>query len=80
MKVTWTNTFEAEFDLDQAQEDFNFIMGNYGTDIDTAIYKAVEANWACDGEEYIDTSEAIEICADALRKRIDGVQMRMELD
>lgn len=81
MKVTWTDTFEAEFDLDQAQEDFNFIMENYGTDIDTAIYKAVEANWNYgDGQEFIDTTPAIKQCAKALRERIGGVQMKMELD
>lgn len=79
MKVTWTNTFTTDFDLEQAQEDFQHILfWNPNTDIDEAIYDAVEANWACDGEEYIDTSEAIEICAEALRKRIGGVQMRME--
>ena len=81
MKVTWTNTFTKEFDLDQAQEDFNEILyWNPKKDIDEAIYDAVEENWYCDGEEYIDTSEAIEICADALRKRIGGVQTSMNLD
>lgn len=81
MKVTWTNTFTTEFDLDQAQEDFNQILcWNPNTDIDKAIYDAVEANWACDWniEEYCNTSPAIEQCAKALRERIGGVQMRME--
>ena len=82
MKVTWTNTFTAEFDLDQAEEDFHFIMEQNPEDPDKAIYDAVEANWVCewDIEEFGDTSPAIEQCADALRKRIGGVQMRMELD
>ena len=80
MIVEWTNTFTGDFDLDQAQEDFNEILyWNPDKDPEIAIYDAVEANWAYDGEEYIDTSEAIEICAQALRERIGGVQMQMEL-
>lgn len=82
MKVTWTNTFTTEFDLDQAEEDFRFIMEQNPEDPDKAIYDAVEANWVCewDIEEFGDTSPAIEQCAKALRERIGGVQMRMELD
>ena len=81
MKVTWTNTFTTEFDLDQAEEDFREIMyWNPHKNPEEAIYDAVKANWACDGEEYIDTSEAIEICAEALRKRIGGIQTEMELE
>ena len=83
MKVTWTNTFTVDFDLDQAQEDFNHLLWildktNSEIDINKAIYDAVEANWAFDGEEYIDTHPAIEQCAKALRERIGGVQIRME--
>ena len=80
MKVTWTNTFEAEFDLDQAEEDFRFIMKQNPEEPDKAIYDAVEANWMCDWniEEFGDTSPAIEQCAKALRERIGGVQIRME--
>lgn len=80
MKVTWTDTFTTEFDLDQAEEDFRFIMEQNPEEPDKAIYDAVEANWAFDGEDYIDASSAIEQCAKALRERIGGVQMRMELD
>lgn len=81
MKVVWTDTFEAEFDLDQAEKNFYFIMENYGTDIDTAIYQAVETTWNYEyGEEFIDTTPAIKQCAKALRKRIGGIQMRMKLD
>lgn len=85
MIVEWTNTFRVDFDLDQAQEDFIHILWirnktNNETDIDKIIYDAVEANWAFDGEEYIDTAPAIEQCANALRKRIGGVQLHMELD
>ena len=80
MKVTWTNTFTADFNLDQAEEDFRFIMEQNPEEPDKAIYDAVEANWACDWaiEEYADTSSAIEQCAKALRERIGGVQMSME--
>lgn len=81
MKVEWTNTFTTDFDLDQAEEDFRFIMIDHDYDpdyADTAIYDAVEANWTFDGEEYIDTAPAIEQCAKALRERIGGVQMQME--
>ena len=83
MKVTWTNTFTTDFDLDQAEEDFHFIMEeNPNKDPETAIYDAVEANWICECfiEEYCDTSPAIEQCAKALRERIGGIQMRMELN
>ena len=81
MKIEWTNTFTNEFDLDQAEEDFHTIL-YYDPlrDPDCAIYNAVEANWDFKGEEYIDTSEAIEMCAEALRKRIGGVQIEMELN
>lgn len=81
MKITWTNTFTADFDLDQAQQDFYDIMDwDPDKDPDSAIYDAVEANWSFDGEEYIDTAPAIEQCAKALRKRIGGVQIKMEVD
>ena len=81
MKVTWTNTFTVDFDLDQAEEDFRELMyWNPEGEPDNAIYEAVEENWHCDGEEYIDTHPAIEQCAKALRERIGGIQMRMELD
>lgn len=81
MKVTWTATFSVDFDLDQAEEDFNFLLHRCpNRDIDALIYDAVEANWVFEGEEYVDTNPAIEQCAKALRERIGGVQMEMELD
>ena len=80
MKVTWTNTFTVDFDLDQAQEDFREIMYRNPSDPNKAIYDAVEANWYFDGEEVVDTDEAIEICAKALRERVGGVQLEMELN
>lgn len=82
MKVTWTATFETEFDLDQAEEDFRFIIEQNPEEPDKAIYDAVEANWACDWyiEEASDISPAIEQCAQALRERIGGVQLKMNLE
>ena len=81
MKVTWTNTFTVDFDLDQAEEDFRHILEwSPDKDPEVAIYDAVEANWEYDDIEGIDASPAIEQCAKALRKRIGGVQMGMDLD
>ena len=81
MKVTWTNTFTVDFDLDQAEEDFRHILEwSPNKDPDTVIYDAVEANWYFGYDEIVDASEAIEICAKALRERIGGVQLEMELD
>ena len=79
MKIEWTNTFTYYFDLDQAQEDFNAIMEwNPDKDPEQAIFDAVYENFNMDGEEYINTEEAISIAAKALRERIGGVQMEME--
>lgn len=81
MKITWTNTFSIDFDLDQAEEDFHeFMYWNPKADTDKAIYDAVEANWYFGYEEIVDSSPAIEECAKALRERIGGVQMEMELN
>lgn len=81
MTVTWTSTFTVDFDLDEAEGNFRYILErNPNKDPETAIYEAVEANWYFGYDEIIDASEAIEICAEALRKRIGGVQMRMELN
>ena len=81
MIVKWTNEFQTDFDLEQAEEDFNFVLQVDPTiDLDSAIYAAVNANFICDGEEYLNIQPAIEICAKALRERIGGVQMRMELN
>ena len=81
MIVTWTNTFTTNFDLDQAEEDYRYLLKWIpNKDPETAIYDAVEANWICDGEEYLDTTPAIEQCAKALRERIGGIQLEMELE
>ncbi len=81
MKVTWTNTFTVDFDLDQAEDTFYILLHHCPhRNINTLVYDAVRANWVCDGEEYLDTAPAIEQCAEALRKRVCGVQMEMEID
>lgn len=82
MKIEWTATHQTDFDLEQAVEDYNLLIEHpYNVNPDKAIYCAVEANWVCDWdiEEFGDTSPAIEQCAKALRKRIGGVQMQMDL-
>jgi len=79
MQISWTNTFTTFFDLEQAYEDFYYIMREHDDNyLDKAIYDAVEANWYFDGEEYVDTYAGIEAAADALRAYIGGYQMRME--
>ena len=81
MIVTWTNTFTIEFDLDQAEEDFRHMLEwEPDKDSETAIYDAVEANWYFGHDDIVDASPAIEQCAKALRERIGGIQMRMELN
>ena len=81
MTVEWTNTFRQDFDLDYAIEVFNTIINRDPTkDLDSAIYDAIELSFYFEAPEYIDYSEAVEICAEAMRERIGGVQMRMELD
>lgn len=81
MKIEWTVTCQTDFDLEQAIEDFNFIVEQNPEEPDKAIYDAVEANWACDWDinEYIDTQPGIKIAAKALREAIGGVQMQMDL-
>ena len=81
MKVTWTNTFTADFDLDQAEEDFKcFRRWNFDKDYETTIYAAVESNLYFESDEIVDASPAIKQCVKALRQRIGGVQMKMELN
>ena len=82
MMVEWTNTFKQDYDLDWGEETFNELLERYpNKDPDALIYDAVERTFYFeDGCEYIDYDEAIEIAAKALRERVGGVQMRMELD
>jgi len=81
MKVEWTNTFKQDFDLDYAIEVFNTIIKRDPTkDLNSAIYEAIELTFYFEAPEYINYYQAIEICANAMRERIGGVQMEMELN
>ena len=81
MMIEWTNTFRQDYDLDWAEETFYDLLMKYpNKDPNSLIYEAIERTFYFeDGCEYIDYSEAIEIAAKALRKRIGGVQMEMDL-
>lgn len=71
MKVTWTNTFTVDFDLDQAEEDFKcFRRWDSDEDPEVAILAAVDSNLYFGYNEIVDASPAIEQCAKALRERI----------
>lgn len=83
MKVEFTATFTAECDIEDAFNDYQTIT-QYAdpADPDRAIYEAIEENLICHPHsvvEYIPQS-VIEDFATALRHRIGGIQMRMELD
>lgn len=81
MIIQWLSPVSTDFDLDQAEEDFNFITEwDPDIDLEQVIYNIVRDNFAVDGEEYYDITPGIEIAAQALRNRIGGVQLRMELD
>lgn len=81
MIIQWTKIITTDFNLDQAQEDFNFISELHpNEDPEQIICDAVNANFSVDDEEYSDILPGFEIAVQALRKRIGGVQLRMELD
>jgi hypothetical protein len=77
MKIEWTTTYQTNFDLEQAIEDYNLLTKyQYNVDPNKAIYDAVEANIYGVGEH----QEPIEIAAKALREALrDGIQMKMDL-
>ena len=82
MKVDFTVTFTAKCDIEDAFNDYQTIT-QYAdpADPDRAIYEAIEENlvYPRDAGEYLPQS-VIEDFATALRHRIGGIQMRMELD
>lgn len=81
MVINFTLTYTAYFDLDQAEEDFReMLYWNPNADTDKLLYDAVEENitWSMHVDDL--PNEAVEAAAAALRKRIGGIQLEMELD
>ena len=80
MEINFTITYIAQFDEEQAEEDFHAILWrNPNEDPDKAIYDAVEANISWTNEVDDCPNEVVETAASALRKRVGGIQMQMDL-
>ncbi len=80
MDINFTITYKAYFDLDQAEEDFReMLYWNPEDDINKILYDATEQNivWPTDIDDL--PNEVVETAATALRQRIGGIQMQMEL-
>ena len=80
MDINFTITYIAYFDIDQATEDFREILyWHPEEDMDRVLYNVVEDNitWPTAVDDL--PNEVVETAATALRKRIGGVQMKMEL-
>ena len=82
MKVNFEVTFTAKCDMDDAFDDYNSIMEwNPQIDPNEAIYDAINENLIVSDDAFELTPQSvIETFANALRTRIGGVQMRMELN
>ena len=79
MEINFTITYTAQFDVEQAEEDFHTILWvNPQVDPDKALYDAVEENLSWPHNVDDCPNEVVETAATALRKRIGGIQMRME--
>ena len=82
MKVDFTVTFTAVCDIEDAFNDYQTITQYPDpADPDRAIYEAIEKNLFCPREaiEYL-PQFVVEDFAKALRTRIGGIQLEMELD
>lgn len=83
MTIDFQVTFTANCDIEDAFNDFKTIMewSCSDPDPDKAIYTAIEENLIVprDAVEYLPQS-VIEDFANALRKRIGGIQLEMELN
>lgn len=80
MEINFTITYTAQFDEEQAEEDFRAILwGNPHADPDKALYDAVEENLSWPHCVDDCPNEVVETAATALRKRIGGIQMQMDL-
>ena len=80
MSIDFQVTFTANCDIEDAVVEYEALIDN-GIGFDQAIYDAIEENLTCskDGFNHIPKS-VIEGFAHALRKRLGGVQLEMELD
>ena len=81
MEINFTITYTADFDLIQAEQDFyEMLYWDHNADIDKLLYSAVVENitWPIDVDDLPD--EVIETAKTALRKRIGGIQLKMELN
>lgn len=81
MDINFTIPYTAHFDLDQAEEDFcQILFWKPHANPDCAIYDAVDDNldWPNNQDEY--PNEVVEIAAKALRARVGGVQLKLDLD
>lgn len=81
MNINFTITYIAHFDLDQAVEDFHEMhyWDPYGN-VDKLLHKAIDQNitWSSNVDDLPD--EVINTAMQAMRLRIGGIQMEMELD
>lgn len=79
MEINFTITYTAQFDVEQAEEDFRAILWvDPQADPDKALYDAVEENLSWPHNVDDCPNEVVETAASVLRKRIGGIQMRME--
>ena len=80
MEIKFTITYTAYFDLDQAVEDFQEMRWRFPEkEIESILYDAVEENisWPHCVDDC--PNEVVEDAAKALRCRLGGVQMQMDL-
>lgn len=83
MKIEWTTTHTAEIDIDRAEEDYYDFMdvSDNPTDEDEAwdaICEAINNNINTDIDFDNIPTEVWDKCAEALKNRIGGIQMKME--
>lgn len=80
MEINFTITYVAHFDEEQAEEDFySALWENPSIDPYKALYDAVEENLSWPREVDDCPNEVVETAATALRKRIGGIQLTMDL-
>ena len=78
MKIEWTKTYECEFDLEQAVEDFYTEREvNPDPDIEVDIDYVIQANLS--SSERI-PEEAYKKAVIAFKHAIGGIQLEMDLD